>query len=547
LCEVFSGDGALRIRHVVTALAALLALAAATPAAAAPRFVPDELLVRFEADADQAAQADTVAVRGARIQRSLPLQGLKLLRLPPGASVAAAKAAFERDADVLYAEPNYVYETAQFPNDQYFVDLWGLHSASDVDVDAPEAWGTTTGSRDITVAVVDTGVDYIHPDLAANIWANALETANGRDDDGNGYVDDVRGWDFVAGDSAPADPNGHGTHVAGTIGAQGNNVTGVVGLNWDVGLMALRAADSSGSLQTDRVVQALDYAGRNGADIVNGSFGAPFPSDAIRDVIARYPNVVYVFAAGNDGTDNDAVPTYPCNYPAPNIICVAATTKSDARASFSNFGATTVDLGAPGEEILSTVPSAGYAWGDGTSMATPHVAGAAALALAAKPTLSATAVRDAILASVDPLATLTGSVATGGRLNAARTVSTAIAWQQTTPPPTGPPPAVTPPPPPSATPAPPATLLPADTVAPHTRITRAPARRTTSRTARFRFLSSERGSTFRCKLDRRAWRACRSPKTYRSLRRGWHTVRIRARDAAGNADATPALRRWRIV
>ncbi|HEV3407440.1 MAG TPA: S8 family peptidase [Gaiellaceae bacterium] len=535
----------MRIRHAVSALAALLALAAATPAAAAPRFVADELLVRFEAGADPAAQADTVAVRGARIQRSLPLPGLKLLRLPPGASVAAAKAAFERDADVLYAEPNYVYETAQFPNDQYFVELWALHSASDVDIDAPEAWDTTTGSPDVTVAVVDTGVDYTHPDLATNIWANALETANSRDDDGNGYVDDVRGWDFVAGDSVPADPNGHGTHVAGTIGAQGNNGTGVVGLNWDVALMALRAADSSGSLRTDRVVQALDYAGRNGADIVNGSFGAPFPSDAIRDAIARYPNVVYVFAAGNDGTDNDAMPTYPCNYPALNIICVAATTKSDARASFSNFGATSVDLGAPGEEILSTIPSAGYAWGDGTSMAAPHVAGAAALALAARPNLSPATVRDVILASVDRLATLRGSVASGGRLNAASAVTTAIAWQQPTPPPPSPP--QPPPPPPPATPAPPPTLLPADTVAPNTRITRAPARRTTSRTARFRFVSSERGSAFRCKLDRRAWRACSSPKTYRNLRPGRHTVRIRARDAAGNADATPALRRWRIV
>jgi subtilisin family serine protease len=375
-------------------------------------------------------------------------------------------------------------------------------------------------------------MDYTHADLAPNVGA-------------------VRGWDFVGGDNAPLeedppgsrgdDADGHGTHVAGTIGAQGDNRVGVTGVSWDVSLMALRAADVDGQLTDDRIVAAFAYARANGARVVNGSFGGPGFSRAVLDAVNAAPNVLFIFASGNGGPDgigddNDVTPDYPCAYAAQNIICVAATGFADGLADFSNYGVTTVDLAAPGVGIASTLPNNGYGSGDGTSMATPHVSGVAALVFAAYPALSVGEVREAILAGVDKLPSLTRAVATGGRLNAARAVAFAAPQQVMPPPPPPPPPLLPPPPPP-----------PVDRVAPQTTITRAPARRTTSRIARFRFVSSEAGSRFQCKLDRGLWRACRSPKAYRYLRRGWHTVRIRARDAAGNVDRTPAVRTWRIV
>ena len=560
LRELSSGDGVLRIRLFISAVAAFLALAVAAPAGAAPRFVPGELLVRFQGGAGAAAQADTLGAKGARIARSLPLRGLKLVRLPAGASVAEAIAAFDRDPDVLYAQPNFVYEVVKTPNDPLFGNLWALNQTSDVDIDAPEAWDVTTGSADVTVAVVDTGVDYNHPDLVANAWSNPGETpSDGVDNDGNGRIDDARGWDFVGDDSAPLDENGHGSHAAGTIGARGDNLTGVVGVNWHVSLMSVRAGDADGELTDERIVRAFEYARAEGARVVNGSFGGPQTSPAVLDSINAAPNVLFVFAAGNGGKDrkgdnNDSSPVYPCNFQASNVVCVAATGSLDSLADFSNYGATSVDVAAPGVGIQSTVPGGMYGWGNGTSMAAPHVAGVAALVLAAKPGLSAGGVGEAILTSADRLAALTGKVATGGRLNAAVAVATAQSMTELGSPPPPPPPSP-PPPPPAPVPPPPAPLPPPppppprviDTRAPNTTITRAPARRTTSRTARFRFVSSEAGSTFRCKLDRRVWRACRSPRTYRYLRRGWHTVRIRARDAAGNVDRTPAVRTWRIV
>jgi subtilisin family serine protease len=251
------------------------------------------------------------------------------------------------------------------PNDARFSELWGLHQPSDADIDAPEAWRTETGDAGVVVAVVDSGVSYNHPDLNDNIWVNAGDPPGGGDDDGNGFVDDVRGWDFVEDDNQPLDLDGHGTHVAGTIGAEGNNAAGVAGVNWDVSLMVLRAGDSSG-LATADIVASFLYACNEGAKVVNGSFGGFSPNASILAALQdpACQNTLFVFSAGNDGSSNDDFPVYPCSFGAPppeanldNIICVAASDRTDELADFSNYGFASVDLAAPGLDIVSTFPA----------------------------------------------------------------------------------------------------------------------------------------------------------------------------------------------
>ena len=378
--------------------------AVATSHASEPaKFVPGELLVRFESSATTATRADALADLDATVVERLPLSGLVRVRLEPGMSVPAAAAAFERRAGVRYAQPNHLYRLAATPNDPSFGSLWGLNQTSDADIDAPEAWDLTQGSEAVTVAVVDSGIDYTHPDLQANIWVN-------------------RGWDFVNEDNDPMDDESHGTHVAGTIGARGNDGVGITGVNWRVKLMAVKAGDDYGYLEEAWIVQAFQYACANGAKVINGSFGGP-GGNAILNAINACPNALFVFAAGNSGENNDNEPVYPCSYGSPNIICVAATDSTDALASWSNYGVNSVDLAAPGANILSTIPGAAYdSWG-GTSMATPHVAGAAALVLAHRSNLSPAEVRRALLLSADPRPSLTGRVATGGRLNVWRSLT----------------------------------------------------------------------------------------------------------------------------
>ncbi|HYZ90806.1 MAG TPA: S8 family peptidase, partial [Actinomycetota bacterium] len=382
------------LRGLVAAFAVCaLALTGAFSAAdGANRAGPAELLVRFEPGA---RQSEALASVGATLVERLPLRGLVRVRLESGASAAAADAALERRSDVAYAEPNALYDLYATPDDPNFPDLWGMAK-----IGAPAAWDSTTGSDSVTVAVVDSGVDYTHPDLAANIWSNADETpANGLDDDANGFADDVRGWDFYSGDADPQDLLGHGTHVAGTVGARGNNATDVAGVNWRVKLMPLRVGDQQ--LTLSAIVGGFAYACANGARVINGSFGGT-GHDAMRDAIVACPNALFIFAAGNEAHNNDAMPTYPCSYPLANVVCVAATGADDTRAWFSNWGAVSVDLAAPGTNILSTVPADQLDYYDGTSMAAPHVAGAAALVLAARPQLTTAELRNALLLSVDP-------------------------------------------------------------------------------------------------------------------------------------------------
>ena len=399
----------------------------ASPASKPDGFVPGEVVVRFAPGTTTAARAELAGLLGAKIVERLPLSGLVRVRLEPGMSIEAAAAAFERQPGVRYAEPNHRYRLFATPND-LDSDLWALNNTGqsvngvtgtpDADIDAPEAWDVRTDSSPVTVAVVDTGVDYTHSDLTANIWTND-DPVGGGDNDGNGYVDDLHGYDFMNGDSDPMDDEDHGTHVSGTIGARGNNGLGVTGVGWQAKIMALKACcDADGSFPEASIVQSFYYACANGAKVVNGSFGGSGFSQAILDSINACPNTLFVFAAGNEALNNDGpLRAYPCSYVAQNIVCVAASTSSDTRAPFSNYGVTSVDLAAPGDNILSTIPGNSYAYFDGTSMAAPHVAGAAALVLAERPALTTAELKRALLLSAEAKSSLTGLVATGARLN----------------------------------------------------------------------------------------------------------------------------------
>lgn len=335
---------------------------------------------------------------------------------------------------VRYAEPNFVLKADVVPNDPDYSLLWGLNNASDNDIDAPEAWDLTTGSSTVVVGVIDSGVDYTHEDLAANMWTNPVECpagpgtciADGVDDDGNGYIDDFYGWDFANDDNDPFDDHSHGTHVAGTIAAVGNNGVGVVGVNWQAQIMALKFITSAGTGSTTDAIEAIEYATKMKRDhgvnisITNNSWGGGGFSQAMKDAIAASgaEDMLFIASAGNDAKDTDADPHYPSSYDLDNIISVASTTGSDGLSSFSNTGLTHVDLGAPGSSIWSTEPFNQYDYKSGTSMASPHVAGAAALVWAADPSASRSDVRNAILSTVDPISALQGKTVTGGRLNA---------------------------------------------------------------------------------------------------------------------------------
>ena len=341
-------------------------------------------------------------------------------------STEEAIATYSEDPAVEYIEPNYRVSTNIIPSDPSFDELWGLNNTGqtggveDADIDAPEAWDVQTGSN-VVIGVIDTGIDYTHPDLNDNVWVNTGEIPdNGVDDDGNGYIDDYHGYDFVNDDGDPFDDNGHGTHVSGTIAAEANNGEGVTGVNWNAEIMGLKFLDEFGSGFTFDAIQALDYAVEMDANLTNNSWGGGGFSQALEDAIAAAgeQGQLFIAAAGNSSLDTDIFPEYPGSYELDNIISVAATTDSDLLAGFSNYGADSVDLGAPGQNILSTTPGNSYSYFDGTSMASPHVAGVAALLLSEFPGLSPQEVKDRILATVDPIAALEGITVSEGRLNA---------------------------------------------------------------------------------------------------------------------------------
>ena len=401
--------------------------------------VPGEVLVKLQAGTsnDEIASLEHGADvdRGERISK---LHSGEIWRLHSRSQKTDALAtALQHNPRVVYAEPNYIVHIGVTPNDTSYSQLWGMNNtgqsiggsfgSAGADIRAEAAWGVTTGSASVVVGVVDTGIDYNHPDLAANVWSNPGGKGN------VACAAGTHGFNAITNTCDPMDDHYHGTHVSGTIGAVGNNSLGVVGVNWTTSIMGLKFLDYSGSGTTAGAIAAIDFAVQAKIDGVNvrvlsNSWGGGAFSKALLDEInkAGENDILFVAAAGNDSSSNDYYPHYPANYGTPNLISVAATDNRDALAYFSDYGATTVHLGAPGVSVYSTTPGGNYTYLSGTSMATPHVSGVAALVLATSPNLTTAQVKSAILNNVDPIASLSGLTITGGRLNAAKAVGATL-------------------------------------------------------------------------------------------------------------------------
>mgnify|MGYP005848726795 CR=1 FL=1 len=418
----------------------------------APAFVPGQLIIRFQPDATP-EQIDA-------FYKEYGLSEMDDLNRSPVADTRPLKLAFvpvevtqalldtlQRDPRIVYAEPNYVLQIAQTPpNDPDFSKLWGLHNTGQTggtvgaDISALDGWKVTTGSEDVVVVVIDTGVDYNHEDLGPNMWVNKAEcpqgygkcVPNGQDDDGNGYIDDFYGINAITNSGDPMDDFGHGTHVAGTIGAQGNNSLGIVGVNHNVSIVACKFLSASGGGTVADAVKCFNYVdnlkNKQGVNIVatNNSWGGGGASQALRDAMAGPNQPLHICAAGNSNTDT---PHYPAAFDLPNLIAVAATDHNDQYANFSNYGPW-VHLAAPGASIYSTMPKgscplcdpSGYGLASGTSMATPHVAGAAALIKAKYPNLTLAQIRQRLMTGLDPLSDTSKTTMSNGRLNVFNTL-----------------------------------------------------------------------------------------------------------------------------
>ena len=370
------------------------------------------------------------------------VDGLDIIADEDGRSAADVVAQYQALPQVEYAETNseIVLDHEDrgrkhvHADDEMFSRQWGLANGGEngglagADISAMRAWSVTRGSDQVVVAVIDSGVDYTHPDLTKNIWTRP-EIIKAYEDDDLGAVDDQHGFNLVDDDGDPMDENGHGTHCAGIIGAEGGNEIGIAGVNWNVKIMPLRFMDGDGAGTTKDAIEAINYvidrkrAGVN-VRIISASWGSNTRSRALEDVIRKAydEGILFVAAAGNASSDNDATPHYPSSYNLGNIVSVAATTRNDQLASFSNYGAKSVQVAAPGEEILSTWLEHGFTEKKGTSMATPFVAGVAALVLSQNPKMSVDDLRVRLLKSVDPIPSLKGKVSSGGRINAAKAV-----------------------------------------------------------------------------------------------------------------------------
>ena len=394
-------------------------------------YVEGELLIQLR------QQDYAVTDKRARILKALDVDVIKnfknnvyLLKLSKDESIVSATRRLSEYPDVEFAEPNYRrYITSVIPNDPLFDSQWAHEN-----IQSGAVWEIEKGKESIIVALGDSGIDYTHKDLKNNVWTNDEEDwkasgpgYNGIDDDGDGYIDNYFGINAITGSGDPMDDDGHGTHIAGIIGAEGNNSVGISGINWHVSVMGakfIKAIDGSGSIADE--VEAIQFATSKGAKIFNMSFSGSYFSEIERYAIANAKEVLFITAAGNEITDNDDMPSYPANYDLPNIISVAASNQSDELAYFSNQGKNTVSVAAPGVSIMSTLPGDDYESLSGTSMATGYVTGLAALILAKSPYTSVANLKDRILRTVDTNANLQGKILTGGRINAYRALTESI-------------------------------------------------------------------------------------------------------------------------
>jgi thermitase len=407
----------------------------------ANEYVPGEVIIKYKKSYNMSSVVDKLSSLGAQSVRPINVSfgNFYVAKFDTKHSVKGIIQNLESDPNIEYSEPNFIYKAIgkkedflYAPTDPQFSKLWGLNNTgtndpntrsgvAGADIKALKAWEIERGDRRVKIAVIDTGIDYNHKDLRDQMWVNEAELngEEGVDDDGNGYVDDIHGYDFANNDGDPIDGHGHGTHCAGTIGASHNDV-GVAGVMENVTFIALKFLSDQGSGSTEGAIKSIDYATKMGVDIMSNSWGGGAYSEALKEAIERAAEqgIIFTAAAGNSGTNNDSSPHYPSNYDVINVISVAASDSSDNLASFSCFGSKTVHIAAPGKNILSTVKNNGYAVYSGTSMATPHVSGALGLLISKEGRLPLEEVRTRVMATSDVIKKLRGKVISGsGRLN----------------------------------------------------------------------------------------------------------------------------------
>lgn len=402
-------------------LLVLIALTVSTTVAQAnlqAEAVPGEYIVRLKPSFNNmslnASNFSTLSsVLGAHVKSSIPAYNIVVVKRASFETAESAVKTLAQNSLVDIVEPNYIYRANRLPDDPMLEQLWGLRNVGQtdskgsvgvagIDVGVEQAWDIQTGSDKLVVAVIDTGIDFNHPDLAPNLWVNEAE-ANGQpnvDDDGNGVVDDVHGYNAITGKGNSSDDQGHGSHCAGTIGAKGNDGKGIVGVAWDVKLMSVKFLSASGSGSLENALKSIDYATKMGAKILSNSWGGGGFSQTLLDAINRSneAGTLFVAAAGNSRNNNDQRPSYPASYNVPNIVSVAAIDNKGALASFSNYGKNSVHVGAPGVNVVSST-GGGYESYSGTSMATPHVSGVAALLWSQEPELTAVQVKERLMAT----------------------------------------------------------------------------------------------------------------------------------------------------
>lgn len=395
--------------------------------------VPGEYVVKMRTSVEKSSMQTLGNVLGSYVKSTIPSGNLVVIKRPAFEIQANVIKSLSENPYVEVIEPNYIYRLDRTANDPLLGKLWGLKNIGQddkapgvkgVDVDAERAWDITTGSDQVVVAVIDTGIDYNHPDLKDNMWINQAEASGkaGVDDDGNGYVDDVYGQNFVETDATPdpMDDHGHGSHCSGTIGAKGDDGKGIVGVAWNVKFMALKFLSAQGSGTLEGAIRSIDYATKMGAKIMSNSWGGGGYSETLKEAIQRAnkAGALFVAAAGNNGTNNDDKPHYPSNYEVANVLSVAAIDNKGSLASFSNYGKKTVHVAAPGVNIFSSVNGGSYDSWSGTSMATPHVSGVAVLLAANEPNLTNVELKERIISSARPLSTIKNKVKSGGLANA---------------------------------------------------------------------------------------------------------------------------------